>query len=80
MKMAHLEWQMAKEWLKNTSIVPPASKIHSSTCDLFDFAQALRDGVILCEVANTLRRGAIRDLTFTTHMSPVSLISYLNNR
>lgn len=70
--MANPEWQMAKEWIKSTGAVPVASKIHGE-CDLIDFVQALRDGVILCEIANNIRRGAVRDYTRTTHMSAVSL-------
>ncbi|XP_065068949.1 guanine nucleotide exchange factor VAV3-like [Rhopilema esculentum] len=66
--MAAQEWQMAKEWLSSTGAVPLSSKIHSD-CDLIDFVQALRDGVILCEVANHIRGGAVTDLTRATHMS-----------
>jgi len=66
--MAREEWKMAKEWIRSTGAVPAASKIHTE-CDLIDFVQALRDGVILCEVANHIRRGAVRDFTRTTHMS-----------
>ena len=70
--MAREEWKMAKEWIRSTGAVPAASKIHTE-CDLIDFVQALRDGVILCEVANHIRRGAVRDFTRTTHMSAVRL-------
>eukprot|EP00112_Aurelia_sp_Birch-Aquarium-sp1_P002340 Seg1257.1 transcript_id=Seg1257.1/GoldUCD/mRNA.D3Y31 product="Protein vav" protein_id=Seg1257.1/GoldUCD/D3Y31 len=66
--MANPEWQMAKEWLRSTGAIPAGSKIHTE-CDLIDFVQALRDGVILCEIANHIRRGAVRDYTRTTHMS-----------
>ena len=69
--MAVQEWQMAKEWLSSTGAVPLSSKIHTD-CDLIDFVQALRDGVILCEVANHIRGGAVTDLTRATHMSAVS--------
>eukprot|EP00794_Sanderia_malayensis_P015956 gene15956-17561_t len=62
------EWQHAREWLRATKAVPPGSKIHQNG-DLFDFAQSLRDGVILVEVANTLKPGAIKDFTRATHMS-----------
>ncbi len=74
--MEFQEWQQAREWLRTTEAVPPGSKIHTN-CDLFDFAQALRDGVILVEVANTLKRGAVKDFTRTTHMSAVSCFIYL---
>ena len=75
-KMVNLEWQMAKDWIRSTGAVPAASKIHMQ-CDLIDFVQALRDGVILCEVANNIRPGAVRDYTRTTHMSAVSLLTSL---
>ena len=74
--MASEEWRMAKEWIRSTGAVPAASKIHTE-CDLIDFVQALRDGVILCEVANHIRRGAVRDFTRTTHMSAVCLTTLL---
>lgn len=73
--MLYLEWQLAKDWLRSTGAVPAASKINTD-CDLFDLAQALRDGVILCEVANQLKRGSVRDYTRTTRMSAVGSMSF----
>ena len=61
--MANLEWQMAKEWIRSTGIVPMNGKAFEQSTDLIDFAQSLRDGVILCQVANQLKSYSIRDVS-----------------
>ena len=66
--MAALEWEMAKEWIRSTNIVPMNGKAFEQSIDLFDFAQSLRDGVILCQVANQLKPGSVRDVSTVTNI------------
>lgn len=61
--MSDLEWKMAKEWIRSTGIEPVNGKAFEQSVDLFDFAQSLRDGVILCQVANQLKMHSIRDVS-----------------
>jgi len=61
--MGSLEWQMAKEWIISTGIKPLHGKPLEENVDLIDFAQSLRDGVILCQVINILKPGTINDVS-----------------
>ena len=61
--MAALEWQMALEWIQSTDIDTAKKQSLNRIDDLLEFAQSLRDGVILCMVANALKAGSVRDIS-----------------
>lgn len=45
------EWQLCLEWLQACKVLPP----EFAGRDVLDFAQCLRDGVLLCQLITTLK-------------------------
>lgn len=87
--MENEEWKMAKDWVISTGIKPMTTKPLENIVDLFDFAQSLRDGVILCQIINRLKPGTIVDfsevsniqmhlVSFSYYSSHDRIPSYLN--
>ncbi|XP_031563071.1 protein vav-like isoform X2 [Actinia tenebrosa] len=62
------EWKMARDWMLKVDILLP-SKAADINSTLFDFAQSLRDGVLLCQLANALEPGAVKDINTKSQMS-----------
>lgn len=58
-----LEWQMAMQWIQSTEIDEIKKQSLAKIDDLLEFAQSLRDGVILCLVANALKAGCVKDIS-----------------
>ena len=71
-----LEWQMAKDWIRSTNIVPLNGKAFEMSVDLFDFAQSLRDGVILCQVSNKLMQGSVEYVSTVTNIN-MHMVSHI---
>lgn len=65
------EWQMARSWLSSLDVLPEFHRASYPHASVFDLAQALRDGVLLCQVANRLRPNSVPDITMRPQMSPV---------
>ncbi|KAK3761315.1 hypothetical protein RRG08_012800 [Elysia crispata] len=57
--MAAEEWRQCAEWLVRCQILPYDHKATRSDATAFDLAQALRDGVLLCHLLNTLKPSCI---------------------
>ncbi|XP_066931830.1 proto-oncogene vav-like isoform X2 [Clytia hemisphaerica] len=75
--MVALEWQMAINWVRSTDIEPAKKQALNKIDDLLEFAQSLRDGYILCLVANSLRPGTIKDIS---KINNVNMHEFLCNR
>lgn len=58
-----LEWQMAMQWIQSTDIDQLRKQNLAKIENLPELAQYLRDGVILCMVANALKSGCIKDIS-----------------
>ena len=67
------EWQMARSWLSSLGVLPEFHRASYPNASVFDLAQSLRDGVLLCQVANRLRPNSIRDINMKPQMSPVCI-------
>ena len=67
------EWQMARSWLSSLGVLPEFHRASYPAATVFDLAQSLRDGVLLCQVANRLRPNSIRDINMRPQMSPVCI-------
>jgi len=52
--MAQEDWQLCVEWLLRCQILPSDHKLVQSHAQVFDLAQFIRDGVVLCHVLNHL--------------------------
>lgn len=75
--MVALEWQMAINWIRSTDIEPGKKQMLDKIDTLLEFAQSLRDGYILCLVANALEPGCIKDISRINH---VNMHEFLCNR
>lgn len=72
------EWQMARSWLNSLGVLPDFHRASYPSATVFDLAQCLRDGVLLCQVANRLRPNSVPDINMKPQMSPVgSYLSFL---
>ncbi|XP_055898519.1 guanine nucleotide exchange factor VAV3-like isoform X3 [Biomphalaria glabrata] len=69
--MAADEWRNCVDWLVRCQILPPDHKATKHDATAFDLAQALRDGVLLCHLLNTLQPGCLdmKDFSSRPQMS-----------
>ncbi|XP_069497975.1 guanine nucleotide exchange factor VAV3 isoform X2 [Ambystoma mexicanum] len=48
-------WKQCAHWLIKCKVLPPNHRVTWDTAQVFDLAQTLRDGVLLCQLLNNLR-------------------------
>ncbi|XP_034744605.1 guanine nucleotide exchange factor VAV3-like isoform X2 [Etheostoma cragini] len=48
-------WRQCTMWLISCKVLPPNHRVTADTAQVFDLAQTLRDGVLLCQLLNNLR-------------------------
>ncbi|XP_042193444.1 guanine nucleotide exchange factor VAV2 isoform X3 [Callorhinchus milii] len=65
------EWRQCGRWLIDCKVLPPNHRVVWPSAQVFDLAQALRDGVLLCQLLHNLCPGAIllKEVNFRPHMS-----------
>uniref|UniRef100_A0A3B3I8V9 Vav 3 guanine nucleotide exchange factor b n=1 Tax=Oryzias latipes TaxID=8090 RepID=A0A3B3I8V9_ORYLA len=52
-------WRQCALWLISCRVLPPNHRVTGATAQVFDLAQTLRDGVLLCQLLNNLRAHSI---------------------
>uniref|UniRef100_A0A8U8BDX4 Uncharacterized protein n=1 Tax=Geospiza parvula TaxID=87175 RepID=A0A8U8BDX4_GEOPR len=52
-------WKQCGQWLISCKVLPPNHRVTWDTAQVFDLAQTLRDGVLLCQLLNNLRSHSI---------------------
>nr|XP_033781207.1 proto-oncogene vav isoform X2 [Geotrypetes seraphini] len=52
-------WKQCAHWLIQCRVLPPTHRVTWSTAQVCDLAQALRDGVLLCQLLNNLLPHAV---------------------
>ncbi|XP_063062871.1 guanine nucleotide exchange factor VAV3 isoform X2 [Engraulis encrasicolus] len=52
-------WRQCASWLINCKVLPPTHRVTWESAQVFDLAQTLRDGVLLCQLLNNLRPHSI---------------------
>lgn len=67
------EWRQCGRWLIDCKVLPPNHRVVWPSAVVFDLAQALRDGVLLCQLLHNLSPGSIdlKDINFRPQMSQV---------
>lgn len=73
------EWQMARNWLSSLAVLPDFHRASFPNASVFDLAQSLRDGVVLCQVANRLRPNSVPDINMKPQMSPFYCMKNIRN-
>lgn len=72
------EWKLARDWIVKLRVLLPQSRATDPNSSLFDFAQSLRDGVVLCQLANALQPDAVKDVNTKSQMSQVKRLVLLD--
>ncbi|XP_060065686.1 guanine nucleotide exchange factor VAV2-like isoform X4 [Ylistrum balloti] len=57
--MASEEWQQCANWLVRCKILPEDHRATLPDAEIFDLAQALRDGVLICHLLNNLSTACV---------------------
>uniref|UniRef100_A0A671S0H4 Guanine nucleotide exchange factor VAV3-like n=1 Tax=Sinocyclocheilus anshuiensis TaxID=1608454 RepID=A0A671S0H4_9TELE len=52
-------WRQCSLWLINCKVLPQNHRVTADSAQVFDLAQTLRDGVLLCQLLNNLRPDTI---------------------
>ncbi|XP_023678052.1 guanine nucleotide exchange factor VAV3b [Paramormyrops kingsleyae] len=52
-------WRQCALWLIDCKVLPPNHRVTWETAQVFDLAQTLRDGVLLCQLLNNLKAQSI---------------------
>ncbi|XP_049567406.1 guanine nucleotide exchange factor VAV2 isoform X4 [Orcinus orca] len=65
------QWRQCGRWLIDCKVLPPNHRVVWPSAVVFDLAQALRDGVLLCQLLHNLSPGSIdlKDVNFRPQMS-----------
>lgn len=74
-KAAAMElWRQCTHWLIQCRVLPPSHRVTWDGAQVCELAQALRDGVLLCQLLNNLLPHAInlREVNLRPQMSQVS--------
>lgn len=68
-------WRQCTHWLIQCRVLPPSHRVTWDGAQVCELAQALRDGVLLCQLLNNLLPHAInlREVNLRPQMSQVSL-------
>lgn len=67
-------WRQCSLWLINCKVLPRNHRVTADSAQVFDLAQTLRDGVLLCQLLNNLRPDTInlKEINLRPQMSQVS--------
>ena len=63
--MAKEDWKLCVEWLVRCQILTDDHKLTRNDAQVFDLAQFIRDGVVLCHVLIHLCPGCISEKDFS---------------
>jgi guanine nucleotide exchange factor VAV len=59
MSSAELLWKQCVQWMCGLGVLPQKHKLLTEEANAEMLAYTLRDGVLLCQIANCLSRGCI---------------------
>ncbi|XP_075473148.1 guanine nucleotide exchange factor VAV3 isoform X2 [Ascaphus truei] len=64
-------WRQCSQWLIRCKVLPPQHRVTWETAQVFDLAQTLRDGVLLCQLLKNLQTSSInlKDINLRPQMS-----------
>ncbi|KAJ7987271.1 hypothetical protein DPEC_G00337000 [Dallia pectoralis] len=65
------EWRQCGRWLIDCKVLPPSHRVVWPSAAVFDLAQALRDGVLMCQMLHNLSPGSVdlKEINFRPQMS-----------
>lgn len=70
-------WLECVQWLVKCKILDSSHRVTNKHAEIVDFAQTLRDGVLLCQLANRLCKGSVdmREVSLRPQMSQVIIVT-----
>lgn len=69
-------WRKCVDWLVSIGSLPATHRTSRSDATVFDLAQTLRDGVVLCNTLNYISPGIVDD-TRINHRAQMSEVNYI---
>uniref|UniRef100_A0ACB8F2G0 Guanine nucleotide exchange factor vav3 n=1 Tax=Sphaerodactylus townsendi TaxID=933632 RepID=A0ACB8F2G0_9SAUR len=68
-------WKQCAHWLIQCRVLPVNHRVTWDTAQVFDLAQTLRDGVLLCQLLNNLRARSInlKEINLRPQMSQMKI-------
>ena len=63
--MAKEDWRLCADWLVRCRIFAPEHPVTQPQTEVFELAQMLRDGVMLCHLLNNLRPATVDTKDFS---------------
>ena len=60
------DWKRVLDWLIEIGTIPTSNPLSNPNCEVIQFAQAISDGVLLCQLINLIVPNAINNITFNT--------------
>ena len=68
------DWRLCASWLVRCKTLPSDHRVLFKSAEVFELAQTLRDGVLICYLLNTLKPGSVdlKDFSQRPQMSQVS--------
>ncbi|KAK1794870.1 hypothetical protein P4O66_010071, partial [Electrophorus voltai] len=76
-------WRQCASWLINCKVLPPNHRVTWESAQVFDLAQTLRDGVLLCQLLNNLQAQTInlKEINLRPQLSQLSVfLGCMNTR
>lgn len=72
-------WRQCARWLIDCRVLPPNHRVILDSAQVCDLAQALRDGVLLCQLLNNLMPHSVNlcEINVRPQMSQVGLSTFL---
>ena len=69
------DWKLCADWLVRCQILAPDHPVNQPSAEVFELAQILRDGVLLCHLVNRLKPGVVdaKEFSQRPQMSQVSV-------
>lgn len=71
-------WRQCAMWLISCNVLPTNHRVTADSAQVFDLAQTLRDGVLLCQLLNNLKAHTInlKEINLRPQMSQVGGLSF----
>ncbi|XP_071948416.1 guanine nucleotide exchange factor VAV2-like isoform X2 [Antedon mediterranea] len=73
-------WKVCRDWLIDCKVIQNGNRLTQFNAEIFDLAQLLRDGVVLCQLLNMIKPGTVdlRSISIRPQMFKFSCTKNIN--